>query len=428
VTLRAGRGPVTGQSGGDPARWRFWAVAYAIAAVLAAANLPTSLYPHYQHVDHLSTATLTVVFVAYVVTVAATLSVAGQASDLFGRRAVLVPALGFAVLSVACFATSGALGWLVAGRVASGIASGAVTAAGPAALADLEPDGDVERASAVASAAVVAGLAIGPMVSGLFVRYAPWPDHLVYLVFVVVLTAGLAGVAALPRQPAPVGGVPTMARSAVARTRSVAGRLGRLRRPSVPAGIRPLFVRTAVAFSTGWVGTAMFFALGPTFADLVLHTTDPLVGAAIVFDAFVMSGSAQLLSRRWPNGPAMRWGLVLFAVGMALLPVALSQRQPLLLALGAAAAGAGQGLTHRASQATLLHAAPPAARGQTAAAFYLVGYLVIAVVLVSLGFLIDATGPLAGLTAFSALTVSAAVAAVVLLREVAGRERSGVAR
>lgn len=428
MTLRAGRGPVTGQSGSDTVGRRFWAVAYAIAAVLAAANLPTPLYPHYQRVDHLSTATLTVVFAAYVVTVAATLSVAGQASDLFGRRAVLVPALGFAILSAACFAISAELGWLVAGRVASGIASGAITAAGPAALADLEPTGDVERASTVASTAVVAGLAIGPMVSGLFVRYAPWPDHLVYLVFVVVLTAGLIGVAALPRQPLPVGGVPTMSSGTVARKRSVVGRLGQLRRPSVPPGIRPLFVRTAVAFSTGWVGTAMFFALGPTFADLVLRTTDPIVGAAIVFDAFVMSGSAQLLSRRWANGPAMRWGLVLFAVGMALLPVALSQRQPLLLALGAAAGGAGQGLTHRASQAALLDSSPSAARGQTAAAFYLVGYLVIAVVLVSLGFLIDAAGPLAGLTGFVALTISGAVIAVVVLREVAGRERSGVAR
>jgi MFS family permease len=269
---------VTAQPGCDAARWRLRAVAYAIAAVLAAANLPTPLYPHYQRVDHLSTAVLTVVFVAYVVTVAATLAVAGQASDLFGRRAVLVPALGFAILSVACFATSGALGWLIAGRVASGIASGAVTAAGPAALADLEPSGDVERASTVASAAVVAGLALGPMVSGLFVRYAPWPDHLVYLVFLAVLAAGLAGVAALPRQPVPAEVVPAMSRSTVARTRTAVGRLGRLRRPWVPTAIRPLFARTAVAFSAGWVGTAMFFALGPTFADLVLRTTDPIAG------------------------------------------------------------------------------------------------------------------------------------------------------
>lgn len=402
----------------DPARWRFWAVAYAIAVVLAAANLPTPLYPHYQRVDHLSTATLTIVFAAYVVTVAVTLSVAGQASDLFGRRAVLVPALGFGILGVACFATSGALGWLIAGRVASGIASGAVTAAGPATLVDLEAHGDVERASAAASAAIVGGLAIGPMVSGLFVSYAPWPDHLVYVAFVAVLAAGLVGVAALPGSPVPSGDVPPTSRSTVASRSTILLRLGRLRRPSVPTGIRSLFVRTAVAFSAGWVGTAMFFALGPTFADLVLHTTDPIVGAAIVFDAFVMSASAQLLSRRLRNGPAMRWGLAVFAAGMAVLPVALALRQPVLLVLGAAAAGAGQGLTHRASQAALLDSAPPAARGQTAAAFYLVGYLVIAVILVSLGFLIDASGPLIGLTGFAALTVSAAAVAVVLLRGV----------
>lgn len=398
--------------------WRFRAVAYAIAAVLAAANLPTPLYPHYQSVDHLSTATLTVVCVAYVVTVAATLSVAGQASDLFGRRAVLVPALGFSILSAACFATSGALGWLIAGRVASGIASGAVTAAGPAALADLEPSGNVARASTIASAAVVGGLAIGPMVSGLFVRYAPLPEHLVYLVFLVVLAAGLAGVAMLPRQLAPTRAAPATSTGTAARMRLG---VGQLRRPSVPAGMRSLFVRTAIAFSAGWVGTAMFFALGPTFADLVLHTTDPIVGAAIVFDAFVMSASAQLFARRFANGPSMRWGLVVFAVGMGLLPLALSQRQSALLAVGAAAAGVGQGITHRATQAALLDSAPPADRGQTAAAFYLVGYLVIAVVLVCLGFLIDAAGPLVGLSSFAALTVSASAVAVILLRKVAGR-------
>lgn len=425
---------MTGRPQGDAARWPFRAVAYAIAAVLAAANLPTPLYPHYQRVDHLSTATLTVVFVAYVVAVAVTLTVAGQAADLFGRRAVLVPALGFGVLSVACFAASGALDWLIAGRIASGIASGAVTAAGPATLVDLEANGDVERASTAASAAIVGGLAAGPMVSGLFVSYAPRPDHLVYVVFLVVLAGGLAGVAALPRSPTPAGHAPAASRSAigsmstVASMRVVLARLGRLRRPWVPVGVRPLFVRTAVAFCAGWVGTAMFFALGPTFADLVLRTTDPIVGAAIVFDAFVMSAAAQLLSRRLANGPAMRWGLAVFAVGMAVLPVALSQRQPVLLVLGAAAAGAGQGLTHRASQADLLDSTSPSARGQTAAAFYLVGYLTIAVTLVSLGFLIDATGPLVGLSSFTALTVSAAAVAVVLLRGNASRGRSDVAR
>lgn len=194
---------MTGQAETATRGWRFWAVVQAIIAVLAAANLPTPLYRHDQRLDHLSTATPTVVFAAYVVAVAVTPGVAGQPSDLFGRHAILVPTLGFAVLSAARLAASAELGWLVTGRVASGIASGAVIAAGQAVLADFDQVGDLARASTVASTAVAAG----PIVSSLFARYAPYPDHLVCSVLVVVLTAGLIGVAVLPRQPLPAEGV-----------------------------------------------------------------------------------------------------------------------------------------------------------------------------------------------------------------------------
>ncbi|MHB8659949.1 MAG: hypothetical protein ACYC91_18815 [Solirubrobacteraceae bacterium] len=91
---------------------------------------------------------------------------------------------------------------------------------------------------------------------------------------------------------------------------------------------------------------------------------------------------------------------------MAALPLALFEHQATLLLSAAAAAGAGQGLTHRASQAALLEAAPANSRGQVAAAFYLTGYLAVAVILISLEILIDTSGPLVGLAGFAALTVS----------------------
>jgi len=146
------------------------------------------------------------------------------------------------------------------------------------------------------------------------------------VVFVAVLSLGLAGVARLPRTQPALGQSHDVPGKSPSRVRTFVEQVGHFRRPSVPAPVRPLFVRTAVAFSAGWVGTALFFVLGPTFADLVLRTTDPLVGAAIVFDAFVMSAAAQLLSRRIANGPAMRWGLVTLAAGMALLPLARLRR------------------------------------------------------------------------------------------------------
>ncbi len=94
----------------------------------------------------------------------------GQLSDRYGRRAVLRPAPLLAVASAAAFAISPGVGWLLVGRITSGLASRAVTAVAPAALAELEPDNDLSRASVVASAATVVGLALGPMISGLFVQ------------------------------------------------------------------------------------------------------------------------------------------------------------------------------------------------------------------------------------------------------------------
>lgn len=390
-------GPPAGQTGGS-GRWAFPGVAYALGVVLAGANLPTPLYRVYQRADHFSTATLTAVFVAYVLAVAVSLAVAGQLSDQLGRRAVLLPAVLLAMASAASFALSGAVAWLVVGRVTSGLASGALTSVAPAALSELEPRGNTARASLVASAVVVTGLAAGPLVSGLVVQYAPWPTHLVYLLELLALLGALAGVAALPRDLGP------------------ALRPARMRwqRPGVPEALRPVFRRATLAFSAGWVGTAMFFALGPTFADRILRTSNVAAGAAVVVVVFVASAAAQLASRRWPAGPVVATGLVVFSAGMAVLPVALALRLPALLLAGGLAAGAGQGLAHRASQETVLRGCAPAARGQVVGAFYLAGYAAIAVVLVGLGELVDLTGPLVGLTGFVAVVVAAALASLAL--------------
>jgi len=142
-------------------RWGFRTVAYSLMIVLLGANQPTPLYALYQRVDRLSTTTLTLLFIAYVLAVALALVLAGQLSDRYGRRAVLLPALALALTSAAAFALSSGLVWLLVGRITSGLASGAVTALAPAALAELEVDRDLDRAPVVASTATVLGLALG---------------------------------------------------------------------------------------------------------------------------------------------------------------------------------------------------------------------------------------------------------------------------
>ncbi len=116
-----------------------------------------------------------------------------------------------------------------------------------------------------------------------------------------------------------------------------------LRLPHVPADGRALFARATLAFGSGWVATAMFFALGPTFAALILGTHNQALTAGIVFTVFTASAAAQLLSRHAPARPAILIGLAVFIPGMAALPIALATHQPVILILGALAAGTGQG-------------------------------------------------------------------------------------
>lgn len=375
----------------DPSeRWRFAAVAYALGMVLAGANLPTSLWPTYERLDRFGAGTLTAVFVVYVVAVAAALALAGQLSDRLGRRRVLLPALGLAVVGGAIFAASASVPALVAGRALSGVASGVLTSVAPATLIELDPAGDTGRASVTASAVTVFGLAAGPLVSAATVRAGPAPTRTVYLVYVAALLPALFALLRWHEE-----------RPAAAVTA--------LRAPAVPRRLRALFARTAAQFSAGWTATAMFFALGPTLAARVLGRPDVLLAAVGLFAVFAVSGTAQLATRRRSIAGWDRLGLVLLVLGMTSLPVGLDLGRGSLMLAGALLAGGGQGLTHRASQQELLAASPPSQRGELAAAYYLVGYSVIAVLLLMLGQLVQRVGLAFGLAAFVAVIDLAAL-------------------
>src|ERR1700757_4255732 len=90
----------------DPARrYRlgFWALAFAFTAVMAFTTVPTPLWSLFAQRDHFSSLTITVVFAVYAVAVALSLFLAGHLSDSYGRRRVLMPALGLEVLAGVVF-------------------------------------------------------------------------------------------------------------------------------------------------------------------------------------------------------------------------------------------------------------------------------------------------------------------------------------
>lgn len=158
------------------ASWRpFTAVAFTLLVLLAGPNVPTPLYPTYEHAFGFSPLVIALIFAVYALAVIPALLVFGPLSDAVGRRRVLLPAIGLALVGSALFALASGPVWLFTARAAQGLAVGAAQGTASAALTDTDPDDNNARAALVSSLAVAGGIAAGPLLGGLLAQYAPAP-------------------------------------------------------------------------------------------------------------------------------------------------------------------------------------------------------------------------------------------------------------
>ena len=91
----------------------FWAVAFAFLAVMALGTVPSPLYGLYRARDHFSLFMITVAFAVYAVGVIGALLLGGHLSDLYGRRRLLLPAVGISIVSAIVFVASKSLAGLL---------------------------------------------------------------------------------------------------------------------------------------------------------------------------------------------------------------------------------------------------------------------------------------------------------------------------
>ncbi|MET7613958.1 MFS transporter, partial [Streptomyces seoulensis] len=138
-------------SGEDPSRRRprpgYLAAAGVFAVGMMGTTLPTPLYGLYRERIGFSELIVTVVFAVYAIGVIVALLLAGGASDVLGRRPVLVVALVLSALSAVCFLLEGGLPLLYLGRVLSGFSAGLFSGTGTAVVLDLAPPGRRGRAA-----------------------------------------------------------------------------------------------------------------------------------------------------------------------------------------------------------------------------------------------------------------------------------------
>ncbi len=153
-----------------------------VALMFMSSTLLTPLYSIYRETFHFSQVLLTLIYSAYVVGNLGALLFFGRVSDQIGRRPVTLGAIALAALATGLFLVATTTAWLFVARILSGFAIGLASGVGAAWIAELDPRHDRGHAALLMTSANFAGLALGPLVSGLLAQYAPWPLRLPYAV------------------------------------------------------------------------------------------------------------------------------------------------------------------------------------------------------------------------------------------------------
>ncbi len=382
------------------ARWPAVVVACAFAITMMGTTLPTPLYPAYETQFGVANLQTTVIYAVYAGGVLTTLILLGSASDVLGRRPLLLAGLAVSALSSAVFLTDAGVVMLYAGRVLSGFSAGIFTGTATVALVELVGPDRRKAASLVAGVVNMLGLGCGPLLAGMLAAWVRWPLRLPYAVHLALALSALAALRFIPE--------------------TVTHRGGKLRpqRPRVAAGARAAFVPAAVVAFAAFSVFGLLTAIEPIMLSDLLHRTSPALAGTLVFAMFAASAAGQLASAPVPWPVALPTGCVVLVVGLVAVLLALASTSFVLLVVGTVLVGAGQGVAFSAGLAMVTAASPPDRRAETVSAYFVVAYVGISIPVILVGVAAtvwDLRAAGIGFTAAVAVITLGALAAVLRL-------------
>ncbi len=183
-------------------RTSFGLVVAAQVLLFAGSNLPTPLFPIYEHRYGFGSGVVTLLFSSYVAVLIPALVVLGPVADRVGRRPLLVAGIALTIVSSAAFVAARSVAWLFAGEIIYGVASALVMSCVSIAIRELHPAGHLAAASLAASVAMAAGMVLGPLTGGLLAEATPWPTTSPYVLDIVLASLLTGALVRIPRDAA----------------------------------------------------------------------------------------------------------------------------------------------------------------------------------------------------------------------------------
>jgi MFS family permease len=350
-------------------RTSFWVAAAVIVHTLWTSAAPAVSYPLYAAQWHLTHTVTTAIFAVYPIAVVISLLVFGNLSDHIGRRTAILFGLGASLLGVLLFALAQSVAWVFVGRALMGIGVGLSTS--PATAAMIEYSGGAagsQRASFVTTVATGVGFALATLLGGALIQYAPFPLHLNFWVLSVVLGALFGAAWFLPR---PQG-----------KNTQTRWRPGDI---AIPRGMMLAFFTSAFAVTAGYTHGAVLLSIGAQVARDLIGSNNVLVNGAAIAQFAVVGSIVSLFAKRLPPVRSVAIGGIVTILGMGTLMLSASQHSLALFMAAIAIAGIAYSLLVLGGLGLINANAPTDRRAATLSAVYVIAYVMMGVVSLSLG-------------------------------------------
>ncbi len=347
----------------------FWVAAAVIVHTLWTSAAPAVSYPLYAAQWHLTHTVTTAIFAVYPIAVVIALLVFGNLSDHIGRRTAILFGLGASLLGVLLFALAQSVAWVFVGRALMGIGVGLSTS--PATAAMIEYSGGAtgsQRASFITTAATGVGFALATLVGGALIQYAPFPLHLNFWVLSVVLGALFGAAWFLPR---PHG-----------ENTQTPWRPGDI---AIPHGMMLAFFTSAFAVTAGYTHGAVLLSIGAQVARDLIGSNNVLVNGAAIAQFAVVGSIVSMFAKKLPPVRSVAIGGIVTIIGMSTLMLSASQHSLALFMIAIAIAGIAYSLLVLGGLGLINAKAPTDRRAATLSAVYVIAYVMMGVVSLSLG-------------------------------------------
>ncbi|MEB5932401.1 MFS transporter [Pseudomonas mosselii] len=358
--------------------------AWIVTAIFILSNAATPLYSIWQQTLDFTSGTLTVIFACYIAGLLLTLTVAGQLSDHYGRKALLLPCIGLAIIAAILFDQAASIVTLMLARFLTGIAVGLVVSGGMANVVEHAQPHRKHFASLIASVAMVFGAGTGPLLAGVVAHYFTTPIHTVFRIEIALLC--LAMLALITQKNCKLG------------TGSFKPRL-----PTVSKESLGIVLLGIAFFGSGITSTSFILSLGPKLIATFMGVNSPLITGGMAFSMFIVAAGVQFAAKRYGYRTVFLLSGIATIASMISVWVALESGSVICLIASALLAGAGQGLGQLGGITLIADNVQSERRAEANAVFNMGGYVPAGTIPVLTGYLIDYFGLNTGIASLATI-------------------------